>query len=1272
MADAASAYISCLPDGRLLGASASHQSPHNITQALRLHGPLNVDALRESIELLIARHRSRRYAPEETRDASSHASIHVLSIQDFSGLPIDTRESEARRYTRQQADRSLDLKDGPLLRAALARLSASENILRISMHRSLCGAGILMSTVLGELSALYNARVGSRLLPFPGRAAAQSSNMGGVFGRESHLLPEARMASVREFSTAEGVAPFTTLFAAFAALLSRHSGQQQFLVGASTSNLEHPVEYVRSGFPAMLPLRVDLSGDPSFRELAQRVRRSSLDAEAHAKAVIPSQQPDAALPELRLFQVALILEQPAWETVHFSGLSVAVYELEAGTSGLELALHMEERSAGLLITADYDAVLFEPGTIQRFLGHYETLLANAIADPEGSVSRLQILTEPERRRLLTDWNSEAAREYPSDVPLQQLIEAQTEKTPHAVAVEFKDESLTYAELNARANQLAAHLRSLGVTRNTLVGVCLERSMDLVIALLAILKAGGAYLPLDPEHPDDHIGPILRNARLGVLIGRPELASRLPEFRGKLVFLDWDTLRRYPDANQPVAVSGSDLAYAIYTSGSTGQPKGVMIPRRALNNLLWSVRDWFRFGPRDVLLALTTIAFDIAGVDVWLPLLVGARMLMVERETAMDPRLLQDTIHREGVTFLQGTPAIWKLLIDSGWQGKADLQAVCTGEAMPKDLARKLLPRVGRLWNMYGPTETTIWSTGFQFSGPDDPVLIGRPIANTQVYILDENLAPAPIGVPGELYIGGDGLADGYLHQPELTAERFVADPFGRRSGARLYKTGDLARYRSDGNIECLGRNDDQIKLRGYRIEPEEIRAAILRHPAVRDAIAVLKTSESGDSRIIAYVVATGDQPPDTIELRDFVHRRLPEYMVPSGFVFLDALPLTPSGKIDRRALPSRHALVAKAEFAEPRNDWEFGLRKIWEAVLGVQPIGIRDDYFDLGGYSLTAVRLFDEIKKSFGVDLPLATLYQAPTIESLACIVSEGGRPDLGASLVPINRMGQRPPLYCVSGIGGGVLVFRDLALLLGPDQPFYGLQPRNERGRTAALTSIPEIASHYINSIQEIQPNGPYYLSGYSFGGLVAFEMARQLTSAGFAVPFLGLLDTAAPLRVKTSRSKLFSRRTHGTAWQRIREILSTDDDFLGTLRDVIRRRSSRLQERLARTLDLPLPAEWGTLTRSHVFAAMNYVGEAYTGSLTLVRPLVRPANELSSYTLGWERVVSNIEVHDVPGDHLSIYSGENIGTLAAILTDCLDRARSEAPLANARLARA
>ncbi len=1276
-----------------MDASTSCRSPVYITRVLRLQGPLNLDALRQSVEFLTAQYQAHHGEASdlgETSDASGDS----LQIQDYQSLPVYARESEARVYIHQHAVRALDLKGGALLHTTLVRLSADENILLISMHRSLCRSGVLTSTLVAQLSAQYNGRVdkqssalpepmerqlavagrsaladdGSwnggrvrdRTEPLPSRAdGPRSASTGAVVGRESHMLSRTLRAAVREFSAAESVPEFTTLFAAFVALLSRHSGQRQFVAGASTSNLAPPAEYAPSTFPALLPLQADLSGDPSFRELLQRIRLSSLQAFSQTPAFsasdagISARRSGDAHSPLNFIQVGLMLEESDWEALRFSGFGVSSHDLDTGSTGLDLLLHLEERSAGLWMTAEYDTALFNPGAMQRFLGHYEALLSGAISAPEASVSRLPILSEPELHLLLKEWNPAAVREYPSHLPLQRLVEDQVDRTPDAVAVVFaaassSQQRLTYRELNARANQLAAYLRSLGVTTNTLVGVCLERSIDLLIAPLAILKAGGAYLPLDPDHPDGHLAPVVEDARLEILIGRPELAARLPEFTGKLVVPDWEALEQYPDTNHPVAVSDHDLAYVIYTSGSTGQPKGVMIPRRALNNVLFSVRDWFHFGPRDVLLALTTIAFDIAGIDIWLPLLVGARMLMVERAAALDERMLEDIINREGVTFLQCTPATWKLLLDSGWQGKADLQAVCTGEAMPKDLARELVSRVGTAWNMYGPTETTIWSTGYKFSGPDDPILIGRPIANTQAYILDEHLAPTPIGVPGELYLGGDGLAIGYLHNPALTAARFVADPFSPQSGARLYKTGDLARYRSDGNIECLGRNDDQIKLRGYRIEPGEICAAILRHPSIRDAVAVLQTSATGDSRIVAYLISKTSEQPEADELRGFLRRKLPEYMIPASFVFLDSFPLNTNGKLDRRALPKPKMTSAGTGGAGPADPIEELLSGIFRTVLGLREVGVNDDFFDLGGHSLTAAHLFREINICFNLNLPLATLFHAPTVRRLANLIRDAEDQQMSAPVVKIQPNGSRPPMYCIGEVSGEVIVFRRLAQELGQDQPMYGLQPFRLLG---PRPTVQQLAAAYIRELRERDDPQPFCLLGYSFGGLVAVEMARQLQLSGVTPPAVMLIDAAYPAGCHQNESWSQKIQRYRYHWRELAK-----GGGLAHILSRMRHGATRLAHRATTTVGVPLPANGARdVGDLQGIASDIYRIKSYNGRVHLFRAESQIEFLGGGEDLGWAGVLSNLVVEAVPGDHGTINTGTNLKILARKLKQCL-----------------
>jgi amino acid adenylation domain-containing protein len=585
---------------------------------------------------------------------------------------------------------------------------------------------------------------------------------------------------------------------------------------------------------------------------------------------------------------------------------------------------------------------------------------------------------------LQGWNRTEAN-YPREVGLAQLVEAQVERTPQSVAVVCGNETLTFAELNVRANRLAAELRVHGAGPDRLVGVCVERSVDMVVALLAVVKAGAAYLPLDPQLPVERLRFMLEDSAALLVVTQEDLRESLPAFTGTVISLDDRMWESSAQNNPAVAVQPEHLAYVIYTSGSTGRPKGVEVPRRALTNLLWSMRDWFGLTAEDRLLAVTTISFDIAGVDMWLPLLVGAPLVVVGREEAVDGAFLRDQIEQHGITFLQATPATWRLLLQADWKGKSDLQIVCTGEAMPRDLAAELAPIVRRLWNMYGPTETTIWSTGYLVCDGRETVPIGRPVANTQCYVLDKNRNPLPVGAVGELYIGGDGLARGYLRRPELTAEKFLPDPFRSQPGARMYQTGDLARYRADGNLECLGRTDHQVKIRGFRIELGEIEAVLMEDASVRKAAVVVHSDDLGDTRIVAYIVYAPGQTRTGSETRRRLAGRLPDYMLPNVFVELETLPLTANGKVDRRALPPPFAqqIQEGEEHIEPRTEAERVLAALWSELLKVERISVRDNFFALGGHSLLSAQMVAQLFKRTGHRLSLRSVI-FETLEQLA------------------------------------------------------------------------------------------------------------------------------------------------------------------------------------------------------------------------------------------------------------------------------------------------
>jgi amino acid adenylation domain-containing protein len=616
-----------------------------------------------------------------------------------------------------------------------------------------------------------------------------------------------------------------------------------------------------------------------------------------------------------------------------------------------------------------------------------------VADPQQHISQLTLLTPSEQQRILVEWNNTQAI-YPNKCA-HELFEEQVARTPDDTAVTFNNERLSYQELNSRANQLAHRLRSLGVGPDVPVGLSIDRSLEMVVGLLGILKAGGAYIPLDPGYPRERLAFMLADSQLPVLLTQQALLDALPE-QGKQLLqekrtvlcldTDWASIAQESSENPKASVTPHNLAYMIYTSGSTGQPKGVQIPHAALVNFLSSMREQPGLQAGDTLLAVTTISFDIAALEIFLPLTTGAHLVLLSRESAMDGDALIKHIEDSNATVMQATPATWRLLLDNNWQGKPDLKILCGGEALPRALADQLLTKAAAVWNLYGPTETTIWSTLSPVQSGDEPINIGRPIANTQVYILDANLMPVPVGVPGDLYIGGAGIARGYYHRPELTAERFIPNPFSQEPGARLYRTGDVARFLIDGNIEFQGRNDQQVKVRGYRIELDEIESALRAYPQVQNCIVTVQEEISGEKRLLAYIVAGQGQTVRSHELHSYLKERLPEYMVPSLFVYLDALPLTPNGKLDRRALPEpgQSAERIEDEYVAPRTPMEEQLCTIWADVLGLKRVGIYQNFFTSGGHSLLITQILTRVQERFQVNLPVRTLFKNPTIAGLA------------------------------------------------------------------------------------------------------------------------------------------------------------------------------------------------------------------------------------------------------------------------------------------------
>jgi amino acid adenylation domain-containing protein len=1017
------------------------ESPsYNLPRVIRLTGPLNIAALEQSFNEVIKRHEVLRTTFARVNGQPMQV-IHPkmvlrLSILDCITIP----QSQIQNFILEEVQQGFDLAKGPLLRAKLLQVGEQEHLLLLTMHHIVSDAwstGVLIE----QMAALYTAYCEGKPSPLPElpiqyadfavwqREWLQGEQLQALLdywkqqlqgdlpvlelpadrprpsvqtfaGKEhSFVLSKELTEALKTLSQQQGVTLFMTLLAAFKTLLYRYTGQEDILIGSPIANRNRgEIESLIGFFVNTLVLRTDLFGNPSFQELLGRVREVTLGAYAHQdlpfEKLVEELQPERNLSHAPLFQVMFVFQNAPMKTLELPGLSIQPLKVNSGTAKFDLTLSMQDTEQGLIATFEYNTDLFDEATISRYCGHFQTLLASIVANPQQRLSELPLLTATEQQQLV-EWNN-TKTEYGNELCLHQLFEAQVERTPDAVAVVYENEQLTYQELNQRANQLAHYLQKLGVGPEVLVGICLERSLQMVIALLGILKAGGAYVPLDPAYPSERFAFMLEDSQVSVLLTQEKLVAMLPENQAKVVCLDrnWQEIAKESDHNSINKANPENLVYAIYTSGSTGRPKGVQITHGALVNFLNSMRLTPGLSEKDILLSVTTLSFDIAALELYLPLSVGARLVVVSREVAADGTQLLEKLASSGVTVMQATPATWRLLLAAGWQGSWQLKILCGGEALDRELANQLLARATEVWNLYGPTETTIWSSVQKVESKDGIVSIGRPITNTQFYILDSHQQLVPVGVPGELHIGGAGVARGYINQPELTAVKFIPNPYlsgtptanNNQPGAGLYKTGDLVRYQPDGTLEFLGRIDNQVKVRGFRIEVGEIEAVLAQHLAVRETVVLAREAQPGDKQLVAYVVPNNEQTPTTSELRNFLLKQLPEYMVPSVFVILEALPLTPNGKVNRQALPAPEPLRPELEaaYVMPQTELEQTIATVWQKALNIENIGIHDNFFELGGHSLLLVKVNSQLREIFKTELPLLEMFRYPTISSLA------------------------------------------------------------------------------------------------------------------------------------------------------------------------------------------------------------------------------------------------------------------------------------------------
>lgn len=1016
---------------------------YNIFSASRIRGPLDAALMERVVNELIARHEVLRTTFKVVDDEPVqviHPRMEIkLTPVDLQSIPLEKREQEALHLVTEDFSRPFDLEKGPLLRVGLLRLADDDHVLHVNMHHTVTDrwSGAIFEQ---ETGLLYEAFANNRPSPLPelpiqyadyalwqrGRAESEIyrkqaaywtkrltglpfvlevptdfprppiQNFRGarVYTRYSKKLLDA----LRELSRREGVTMFTLALAAYKALLYRYTSQETILVGTTFANRNRPELQNMVGYLLnLIVLSTDLSGNPTFRELLQRERATVLEGFANQDLpfgkLVQELRPVQDASRNPIVQHSLIyLDFPELKVMEMLGLTAKHLDIDNGASRFDMTLAMTETEQGYEVDIEYPTDLYRRERIERMTKHLENILESVVENPAQRLSDLPVLSENEKRQLLIDWNTTKA-EYPTGRCIHELFEAQAERTPGDVAVLFENDRLTYRELNEQANRLARYLRKAGVANGDLVALFTSRSPRMVVGLLGILKAGAAYVPLDERYPAERLDFMFRDSGARVLLTEDHLAAKISGYEGRTICLDaeWKNVAACSAQDLDHDVSSDQCAYVIYTSGSTGQPKGVNVPHRSVVNLLHSIASKTAINSTDTLLAITTLAFDIAVTEIFLPLMVGGRVVIASREVTADGVELGRLLASSGATVMQATPATWRMLLETGWKGDSRLKILSTGEALDRPLANQLLATGAEVWNLYGPTETTIYSGVIRLTESVGPVAIGSPIANTHFYVVDQFMNPVPIGIYGELCIGGAGLAHGYLNRPALTAEKFIPDPFSSEPGAHLYRTGDLVRYREDGTLEFAGRLDHQVKVRGFRIELGEIEAVLSQHESVRAAVVAAREERPGEQRLVAYVVGNENPLPTASEWRAFLIQRLPEYMIPSVFVNLESLPLLPNGKVNRRALPapdsSRPEL--RRAFVPPEDPMQAKLVELWKDVLKLDQVGIHDDFFELGGDSILATRLVSRVRRHFDVELPLRELFWRPTVFELCSVIDD-------------------------------------------------------------------------------------------------------------------------------------------------------------------------------------------------------------------------------------------------------------------------------------------
>ncbi len=1272
---------------------------YNLCAEIEFRGSLDVSALQNALQALVNRHEALR---TRILERDEEAFQEVLPYSQFD-IPVETlSEVELQTRLKEEAATPFDLLEGPLFRFQLIHLDKTHHVLIVNFHH-LVMDGWSVGVFLRELSALYvdyHAGQAPSLRPaiiqykdftnwqrqiLSAEKLAQLQRfwqqyladvpylelptdyprpaMRSYRGEVIHFtLPQELTSQLKQLAREQQITLFSVLMAAYQILLSRYSGQQDICVGTTTANrqateLESLVGFVSN----TVPIRADLSGEIALNDYLSQVQESILNAFAHQdmpfEEMVDSLGVPRDLSRTPVFQTLFVLQkEPLAAGLNIADLKTDVRALATGCTKFDLSVEFEEVAGQLEGTVEYCRDLFFASTVERMMSHYQNLLVSMVGAAKSNIRSLSILSETEKQQQLYEWNA-TEHEYPSERGLMDLFTEQVERDSERVALSDEGAHLTYGELGRRSTQLASYLLSLGLSRGAAVGLCVERSIEMVVGIYGILKAGGAYVPLEPSYPQERLQYMLQDCGAGIVLAESQTVSSIADsYDGEVVLLDsdWGVIEAASPESLP-AMSGEDRAYIIYTSGSTGQPKGVSVRQGSVVNLLYWMHREYGFSASERMLLKTPFSFDVSVVEFFWPLLFGGELEIAKPEGHKEPGYLVELIRSREINLVAFVPSMLSVFLEEeGIESCTSIRRVAVaGEALVEELQHRFYQRLpwAELDNIYGPTEATVYSSYWHCErGGRGVVPIGRPIDNGSLYILDSSLNPVPVGVSGELHIGGVGLAEGYVNNDDLTAEKFISHPF--REGERIYKTGDLARYRTDGTVEYLGRIDHQVKVRGFRIELGEIESALQELPEIREAV-VMSKGLGLDARLVAYVVMDGveESSSATEGLKHSLGERLPEFMVPQLYVPMEALPLTANGKVDRKALPEPELVYTGVEYEAPRTATEEVLCEIWQSLLPVERVGIHDNFFELGGHSLLAVQLMARIRISFNKRIEVSALFAAQTVAELAELIDQEQRLSEWSPIIRLQEQGDQIPIFAVHSGNTLVVTYNEIARGLGKQQPFYGIEPRGLIEDQTAFDNLTEMASYYIDELRQIQPEGPFRLMGHSFGGLVAFEMAQQLTHSGEQVDSLILIDTYLP-EYMTGFALAHAENFYDQFIKQSDEISKEEFVSMGdeALADFISAKSLGLFDAGQIIHKLRVLRGFDKMVKS-------YQIEDYSGEMLLFRAEQEVARqqrdfESSDLSAGWRDTISgSIEICVVPGSHDSMLRRDNVSELVTRL---------------------